>query len=292
MAPSEAEGADATEPPPPKPIFWLFLNTSFEGDRRNDDARALVRGEASSWRGRAHFVWLDAQRYEQHAASLALQRDMLPALAADHQGAHHVYPRSPLEATWGETAAARERLSEWVRGVVSGTIPPTLRSASPPLLNYEPLTIVVASTFDELVLEGGVDCLLVVTTEWCAGCDALDAELEALAERWQDEPRVRIARFDAGVNDLPRAVQIDKLPAILYIRAGSSEATALSHLRTERELTDALVRHSGGQLKRPANLDEIQKAIDLLPRLQSETRALLEENARLRDELATLRGAA
>ena len=53
----------------------------------------------------------------------------------------------------------------------------------------------------------------------CDGCEALDAEFEAVAGRWQDESRVRIARFDAGVNDLPRTLRIDKLPTILFIRA-------------------------------------------------------------------------
>jgi len=193
------------------------------------------------------------------------------------------------DETWALTPEARERLSAWVRAVVDGTLTPTLRSAAPPLLNREPLTVVVASTFEELVLEAASDVLLVVTSEWCDGCAALDAEVRVLADRWQDEARVTIARFDAGVNDLPRAIRIDALPTLLYVRAGSSEAIDLSRMRTERELTDAIVTHASTPLPRPTDLDEIRRAIELLPRLQTETRALLEENARLREELAALR---
>jgi protein disulfide-isomerase A1 len=304
-----AAGGRAEEAAPPLPLFWLFVNASAEEAGRNDDARELVRSVAAGWRGRALFVWLDAERYEQHAASLALNRELLPALAAEHDGAHYVYAPPTRKgaaapdaadaeggggggvgtSAWEPTVAAREQLGGWVRGVVAGTLAPTLRSVAPPLLNLEPLTIVVASTFDELVLEATVDVLLLVTTDWCDGCEALDAEFEAVAGRWQDESRVRIARFDAGVNDLPRTLRIDKLPTILFIRAGATDAYELSHHRTERELTDAIVTHASTTLERPADLEEIRQAIEMLPRLQSETRALLEENARLRAELAALR---
>ena len=85
------------------------------------------------------------------------------------------------------------------------------------------------------------------------------------------------------------AIAIERLPTILHIQAGASSATDLSHLRTERELSDAIVAHASTPLQRPADLHEIRQAIELLPRLQQETRGLLDENARLREEIAQLK---
>ena len=64
---------------------------------------------------------------------------------------------------------------------VSGTLKPTLRSAPAPVTNFEPLTVVVASTFDELVFGDGLDVLLLITASWCDGCEDLDAQLRSVA---------------------------------------------------------------------------------------------------------------
>lgn len=135
--------------------------------------------------------------------------------------------------------------------------------------------------------------LLLITTPWCEGCDALHAEVASLASRWQDESMLRVASFDVGHNDLPRHVRVEQLPCLMLVRPSGTDAVNLSHLRTERELSDALVTHTAGTeapLRRPVDLDQLSEAIELLPRLQRETQLLLEENARLRAEIAGTRG--
>lgn len=74
-----------------KPFFWLFVNSSC-CEEANEDLKAVVRAEAVRWRRAAHFVWLDATRYSHHAASLSLLPSAVPALAAERDGEHFVYP--------------------------------------------------------------------------------------------------------------------------------------------------------------------------------------------------------
>jgi hypothetical protein len=144
------------------------------------------------------------------------------------------------------------------------------------------------------VLSPNIHVLLFVFTTWCDGYEALEREVTALATRWQDEEQLRVATFDAGHNDLPRQVHIERLPSLILVRGGTNEGIDLSHLRTERELSDALVAHtadSAAPLRRPVDLQELGEAIELLPRLQREMQLLLAENARLRSQLAQARSA-
>jgi len=194
-------------------------------------------------------------------------------------------------------ASADRKLSEWVTAVMSGQVKSSLRSAPPPVVSgLEPLVTVVASTFEDLVLGADVDVLLLVTTPWCDSCEAVEEAVVALADRWQDEPKLRVCRFDASVNDLPRQVRLERLPTILFVKAGtreghSTEAHDLTHLTSEAELSDAILGLSASNLQRPLNLAQLTEAMELLPQLQREAQTLLAENRRMRVELADLRAA-
>ena len=59
----------------------------------------------------------------------------------------------------------------------------------------------------------------------------------------------------------------------------------MSDLRTEHELSDAIVKRTSLGLRAPTDAREMERALELLPRLQTEAHALLEENRRLRREL-------
>ena len=71
----------------------------------------------------------------------------------------------------------------------------------------------------ELVYDAGVDVLLLVTAPWCEACPARLYELSHLAASWAEEPRLRVATFDVGVNDLPRKFPVGSLPALAFFRA-------------------------------------------------------------------------
>lgn len=266
------------------PLFWLFLNASCCADD-NERIRAQIAHEARSRRGSAHFVWLDGDRYAHHARALMETPKTLPVLAAESGGAHYVY---------GSSLSSAETVATWVDLVLKGSLRPTMRSQAPPTDNFGPLTVVVAATFDELVLNGGgTDVLLLVTASWCTECDALASEFTKLASTWADEPRLRVAIFDAGVNDLPRHLHVQKLPSVLYFSASDGIAEAneqaspldLSHLRTDAQLTQAVLEQTRLPLTRPTDVAHLREAIDALPELQRAARALLGENERLRQQL-------
>jgi thiol-disulfide isomerase/thioredoxin len=212
---------------------------------------------------------------------------------------------------------------------------------------------VVAATLDELVLQSHRDVLLLVHAPWCTSCAPLHSELHKLANRYADTAeRLMIATYDAGLNDVPRTLPVDRMPTLLFFTgepnhadgaggsaAGGAAGSAaegggevasvdavtrvpidLSEFCTAHELSDALVRHAKAPLRAPtdvrahrrlatsttttvppphphhptppppgAQVAQLQQALAMLPRFQREAQTLLEENERLRTELAEAR---
>jgi len=63
---------------------------------------------------------------------------------------------------------------------------------------------VVASSFKELVLEGGKDVLLDVFADWCGPCVAIAPTIKALADTLSDNENIVIAKIDCDANDIDR----------------------------------------------------------------------------------------
>ena len=63
----------------------------------------------------------------------------------------------------------------------------------------------------------------------------------------------------------------------------------LTGLSSEAELSEAIVRHASRALRRPPDEELLEQALQLLPRFRAEAATLLEENDRLRAELAEAR---
>ena len=61
--------------------------------------------------------------------------------------------------------------------------------------------------------------LLLITAPWCEACPERLAEVTQLATSWAEEPKLRVATFDVGSNDLPRKLPVGSLPALAFFRA-------------------------------------------------------------------------
>jgi protein disulfide-isomerase A1 len=161
-----------------RPLFYLFLNSSCCA-AANRQAKRAAAAAAAVHRGALSFVWLDGEHYSHHARALGAAAEALPVIAAEAHEAHYVYDGPVGEA---------EAVGAWAGAVLAGKLRPTLRSATPPLLNGGPVMVTVAATFESLVLRAAMPVLLYVHAPWCGACDATAAEVEALATSWQADP--------------------------------------------------------------------------------------------------------
>lgn len=112
-----------------------------------------------------------------------------------------------------------ETLEAFVKNVKAGKISPIVKSSFPPAKNpTNGVWTVVGDTFEKLVTKAKQDILLEFYAPWCGHCKALEPVYKELAEKFQNEPRIRVMKLDATANDYPGHFEIKGFPTIYYIK--------------------------------------------------------------------------
>jgi len=105
-------------------------------------------------------------------------------------------------------AITTENILKFVEDIAAGKLASLRKSAPRPPNDQHPdhpsVTEVVASSFDELVLQGSQDVLLDVFADWCGPCRAIAPTIAALSEIFADNPNIVIAKLDCDKNDVDR----------------------------------------------------------------------------------------
>jgi protein disulfide-isomerase A1 len=121
-----------------------------------------------------------------------------------------------------ETPLTEEAIKSFVDGVLDGTITPKFKSDEAPESNDGPVTILVGTTFEELVINNDKDVLVEFYAPWCGHCKSLEPIYEALGKRFADNDKVVIAKMDSTTNDNDH-VSVKGFPTIVFFPAGSKD---------------------------------------------------------------------
>ena len=78
---------------------------------------------------------------------------------------------------------------------------PALKSEDPPASNDGPVKVIVASTFQELVLDGQ-DVLVFIHAPWCEHCKRLMAVVDELGDKFSASSSMVIAKMDGSANEM------------------------------------------------------------------------------------------
>jgi hypothetical protein len=145
-----------------------------------------------------------------------------------------------------------EALTAFAAGVVDGSAPRFRLSAPAPESNDGPVTIVVADTFEEIVLAPDKDVLLCLCAPESAECDALAPVYAKLGRRFAAVPNVVIASMDASVNEHPMAKVAKSLPAVLFFPARRDGGSVpFDKAPTLKALTKFIKQHAATQYELP-----------------------------------------
>jgi len=280
-----------------RPLVWLLVNAS-ASEAETSAAMSRVRSAARPLSQVALFGWLDGDAHASHARALGAHA--LPALAADVKGEHFVFPR-PLPREADSSAEVSDAITSWMRAVLDGSVAPTLRSEELPIDNFGPVTRVVGSSLSQLVLRAKLNVLLEVTAPWATGAAESERLIQSFGAMWESERLLRVATIDVSRNDLPRALQVLKLPSLLFFkleRGSELEYIDFSAHRSRSALDEAVRSHAtsgtgagAAPLSRPSDTEELTRLVAMLEPLGTQARLLLDENARLREGLAASRAA-
>lgn len=110
-----------------------------------------------------------------------------------------------------------ENLEQFARDLAAGKLEVYLKSEPLPPTNDEPVKIVVAKNFEEIVNDADKDVLIEFYAPWCGHCKSLAPKYDELAKKLINEKEITIAKMDATANDVPPQFEVRGFPTIFYV---------------------------------------------------------------------------
>jgi len=222
------------------PLAYLFVDLTVEGQK--DEYISKVKDLAQATKGKLSWVYIDWAKYAKHSERLGLSGTKVPALAIEklEAGTHYAYDES--------TEITSANVEAWVNKFIAGDLAPTIKSEPIPEKNDEPVTIVVADNFDQIVYDSTKDVLVEFYAPWCGHCKQLAPIFEELGKTFEGVPNVVIAKIDATANDVDASLGIKGFPTIKFFPANNKKAPVdYSGDRTLNDLVSFIKQHGSSE---------------------------------------------
>ncbi|KAI3395971.1 hypothetical protein diail_610 [Diaporthe ilicicola] len=223
--------------------------TAFIFSRTDDERRAIMdelRPLAKKYKGKLAFATAETPDFSGFADYLHLENGAeknFPAFAIYDGAKRGKYPYTTQGSARDLSAGNIGRFAD---DFLAGRLKPVVKSEPVPAVQNGPVTTVVATSFESVVLDGSKDVLLYYFRDDCPYCQALAPVYDALASTYGSgsaSSNVVIAKMDIMKNDLPEDV-----PYVPYVRLyrADDKANPLSYdgQRTHSDLVKFVKEHS------------------------------------------------
>ncbi|EEB05283.1 protein disulfide isomerase [Schizosaccharomyces japonicus yFS275] len=253
-----------------KPMGIVF----YESPESREELVALFKPLAKTYKENTNIVFLDANRYGGFAEKLNLEQKW-PAFAIHDVQQQQKYPFESTDLT-------NESVGEFLEKFAKGELTPSIKSEPIPE-EQDNLYVVVANSFNDVVLDTTKDVLIEFYAPWCGYCKKLAPTYEELADQYAGEDRVVIAKIDATANDVP--VQISGFPTIMLFKADDKEnPVRYEGSRTLEDLVE-FVKTNGAFEAAPVPIEKEEEAAE-----SAETAETAETAAKVEEEVKEQKG--
>ncbi|OOF90762.1 hypothetical protein ASPCADRAFT_211715 [Aspergillus carbonarius ITEM 5010] len=231
------------------PLAYIFAETQEEREKYTEDFKPI----AQKHKGAINIATIDAKMFGAHAGNLNLDPQTFPAFAIQDPAKNAKFPYDQSKQL------DVDEVDKFIQDVIDGNVDPSIKSEPVPDTQEGPVTVVVAHSYKELVLDNDKDVLVEFYAPWCGHCKALAPKYDELAGLYAENPdfatKVTIAKIDATANDVPDP--ITGFPTIRLYPAGAKDSPIeYSGSRTVEDLAN-FVKENGKH-----NID----AFDVSPR--------------------------
>ncbi|RAK75111.1 protein disulfide isomerase PDI1 [Aspergillus fijiensis CBS 313.89] len=238
------------------PLAYIFAETKEEREQLTEDFKPI----AEKHRGSINIATIDAKMFGAHAGNLNLDPQNFPAFAIQDPAKNAKYPYDQSKEL------KVEDLEIFIQDVLHGKIEPSIKSEPIPETQDGPVTVVVAHSYKELVLDNDKDVLLEFYAPWCGHCKALAPKYDELASLYVNNPdlaaKVTVAKIDATANDVPDP--ITGFPTIRLYPAGAKDSPIeYEGSRTVEDLANFIFENGKHKVDAHAKPEEQQGDADV-----------------------------
>lgn len=218
------------------PLAYIFAETAEEREKLG----AALKPIAEKYKGKVNVATIDAKQFGAHAGNLNLKTDKFPSFAIQEVVKNQKFPFDQ------EKEVTYDNIAPFVDDFVAGKLQPSIKSEPIPETQEGPVTVVVAHSYNDIVLDDTKDVLIEFYAPWCGHCKALAPKYDELASEYAKttfKDKVVIAKVDATLNDVPDEIQ--GFPTIkLYPAGGKDAPITYSGSRTIEDLAN-FVKENG-----------------------------------------------
>ncbi|KAJ9157295.1 Protein disulfide-isomerase [Pleurostoma richardsiae] len=255
------------------PLAYIFAETPEERKELSDAIKPI----AEKHRGVINFATIDAKQFGAHAGNLNLKGDKFPAFAIQETVKNQKFPFDQ------DKEITHDDIAVFVEEFVSGKLEPSIKSEPIPETQEGPVTVVVAKSYNDIVLDDNKDVLIEFYAPWCGHCKALAPKYEELADLYassQFKDKVVIAKIDATANDVPDEIQ--GFPTIkLYPAGAKDQPVTYSGARTVEDLIKFIAENG----KYKAEVSDAEEVETPVAPAATETKTEEAKETEIHDEL-------
>eukprot|EP01100_Stratorugosa_tubuloviscum_P004125 TRINITY_DN201_c0_g3_i1.p1 TRINITY_DN201_c0_g3~~TRINITY_DN201_c0_g3_i1.p1 ORF type:complete len:494 (+),score=274.90 TRINITY_DN201_c0_g3_i1:78-1559(+) len=172
---------------------------------------------ANSFKNRLFFGWVDADAFAGAAEQMG-GSGRLPAVIAVVDAFKSKF------IAFDETKELNdENVNAWLETVIEGKAKGWRKSQPVPTPNDDPVTVVVGSTFEDIVFDKTKDVLLEFYAPWCGHCKSLVPIYDELGLQLKSVKSIVIAKIDATANGYSSNVEVQGYPTILFFPANNKD---------------------------------------------------------------------
>ncbi|XP_057490551.1 protein disulfide-isomerase-like [Actinidia eriantha] len=229
----------------PNDKAMLFMNFSGE---HVDAFKSKYRDVAEQYKGKGiNFLMGDMESSQGAFEYFGLKEDQVPVIVIQtNNGQKYIKPN--LEP---------DQIASWVKEYKEGNVLPYKKSEPIPKVNDEPVKVVVADSFQDMVFNSGKNILLEFYAPWCGHCKKLAPILDEVAVSLQSDADVVIAKIDGTANDIPSDVFDVKGYPTLYFRSASGNLSQYDGDRTKEAIIDFIQKNRDTATQQDHGKDEL-----------------------------------
>jgi len=231
-----------------KPIVVAFYNVDYEKDPKG----------TNYWRNRIMKVakkFIDSGKLKHFAISNTQQlRHEMAEFGVDAPDNSKVYITARDDKNQKfkmDDDFTMETFEKFLNNLVDKNLVAYLKSEEVPVTNDDPVKVVVAKQFDEIVNDPTKDVLIEFYAPWCGHCKTLAPKFEELAKKLEGEPDVVIAKMDATANDVPSPYEVSGFPTLYFAPKNSKHSPKLYNGGRE---VDDMLKHIASEASSPLKL--------------------------------------